>query len=195
MEQTPSLLTSKIRKNSFYHLCICAITALSSILFTIFLSYLPLAITLAVTSIITLISGITGYKIDTQTSKTHILRHFIIEILLLAAWDFGGVVCIVTIIITLKSSKTLEKALIIVLCCLVYIGIFMFFWRTFMVVNKLVTLLNKRRLSFNPNFISTKVQNTHVKNSQAISMSQNTLQNTSEPRKLSINTSSLQLNI
>lgn len=195
MEQTPSLLTSKIRKNSFYHLCICAITALSSILFTIFLSYLPLAITLAVTSIITLISGITGYKIDTQTSKTHILRHFIIEILLLAAWDFGGVVCIVTIIITLKSSKTLEKALIIVLCCLVYIGIFMFFWRTFMVVNKLVTLLNKRRLSFNPNFISTKVQNIHVKNSQAISMSQNTLQNTSEPRKLSINTSSLQLNI
>jgi glucan phosphoethanolaminetransferase (alkaline phosphatase superfamily) len=195
MEQTPSLLTSKIRKNSFYHLCICAITAVSSILFTIFLSYLPLAITLAVTSIITLISGITGYKIDTQTSKTQILRHFIIEILLLAAWDFGGVVCIVTIITALKSSKTLKKALIIVLCCLVYIGIFVFFWRTFMVVNKLVTLLNKRRLSFNPNLTSTKVQNTHIKNPQAISMSQNILQNTPEHRKLSINTSSLQLNI
>ncbi|OMJ82521.1 hypothetical protein SteCoe_16741 [Stentor coeruleus] len=190
MEQTSSLLTSKIRKNSFYHLCIFTITALSSILFGIFLSYLPLAITLAVTSIITLISGITGYKINAQTSKSYILKHFIIEILLLAAWDFGGVICIVFIISELKNSETLEKAIIIALCCLVYIGIFVFFWGTFMVVNRLVTHLNKRRLSFNPNLTTIKVQNAHINNSQAISMSQNF----HEPRKVSINTISLQLN-
>ncbi|OMJ86221.1 hypothetical protein SteCoe_12284 [Stentor coeruleus] len=195
MEQYVNTLTLRIRINSLYHLIICAVTCISAIIFTIYFPHWPLVVTLAVTSSITLISGITGYKIDANSRKSKVLRHFVIEIILLAAWDFGGVVCVITIIIgTIKNVDTIEEVIIIIACCLIYIGAFIFFWRTFLVVNKLVTSLNKRRYSQNRGFSSGRalLETTFVSKEESISMNQRLSPNvTSNPKQVSINTSSL----
>lgn len=195
MEQHVSTLTSRIRTNSLYHLVICAVTSISAIIFTIYFPHWPLVVTLAVTSSITLISGLTGYKIDASSGKPKVLRHFVIEIILLAAWDFGGVVCVLTIIIgTIKKVDTFEEVIIILACCLIYIGVFIFFWRTFLVVNKLVTALNKRRYSQKGGISSGRVilETTFVSKEESISMNQRLSPNTtSNLRPVSINTSSI----
>lgn len=192
MEQQTKTLASQIHQNSLYHLLICAITALSSIALITFFRHTALIITLAVTSTITLISGITGLKINTQAKKPELLRHFFIEILLLASWDFGGVICVISIAHSIKTTGIIEKVLIILLSCLVYIGLFIYFWRTFLVVNKFVGILNRKRNGHYGGITSARayIESSFIENEKSIDIiGKLSSKKISEMQQVSINSS------
>lgn len=142
MEKTREL-TSHIKSHSKFHVLFCIIgLVICLLLIGLQFIHLPLLITLLVTSTVTLILGILGWKIDKTSDRSEVKRFFIVQILSMACWDFGGIICVITIVLGSLDEKKEILAMIIIACCLSYIGVFIYFWKCFMVVNQLLVILN-----------------------------------------------------
>ena len=144
METIPEL-TSQINFHCKIHALISILGfALCFILIGIGFIHLPLLITLLATCSITVLSVLIGRTITPSSSRSKIMQFFIIQILALAAWDFGGVICVVSII--LDSHPKVNNTIFAVIstsCCVVYVGVFIYFWRSFFVANKILIIFNK----------------------------------------------------
>ena len=156
MERIKSL-TSQIRIHSKINCTICIIELIISlILIGLTQFHLPILITLEITCTISLISGTIGWKINEKTEKKKILIYFVIQIMLLAVWDFGGVICVIYVIFGIDHDSLAVLITVCIISGLVYIGVFLYFWYTFKIVNKLLLILNDRnsnqRLSINQSY-------------------------------------------
>ena len=144
METIPEL-ASQINFHCKIHALISLLGfSLCFILIGIDFIHLPLLITLLATCSITVVSVLIGRKITPSSSRSKIIHFFIMQILALAAWDFGGVICVVTIVLTTHHRETTTVfAAICTSCCIVYVGVFIYFWKSFFVANKILIIFNK----------------------------------------------------
>jgi uncharacterized membrane protein len=115
----------------------------SIILITVEIFHIPLLATLIVTSLICLVSGTIGYKMEESNLKSRLFPYFLSQIAMLAVWDFGGVICVLDLVFKSRNHGDYVLAITIIVCCAVYIGIFIYLWSTFLVTNKLLQIHKK----------------------------------------------------
>lgn len=144
----------RINKHSFVHLGLSAFTSGLAVLFMLILEHWPLVLTLIVTSIVTFCSGLTGCRLKSNTKVSLIKIFFILQVILLCSWDFGGVVCVITIGLGYRTQSLPIFIIIIVCSCLVYIGAFIYFWKCFIIVNRLMILIKNPKRHKSASFIS-----------------------------------------
>jgi hypothetical protein len=143
MENLEAFINS-INFHSMIHLTLCVLSSVISVIFGIILPKWPIISTLIAISLITLVSGITGRKLTKDTKVSLIKTFFALQIILLCAWDFGGIVCVITISLDSKGEDKVKFLAIVITSCLVYIGAFVYFWKSFLVVNRLMIHLNNK---------------------------------------------------
>ena len=143
MESLEGFIKS-INFHSIVHLALCAVSSILAILLGIILEKWPLISTLTAISIITLVSGITGMKLSKETKRSLIRSFFVLQIILLCAWDFGGVICVISIVLDYQHESKAIFVGIVFVSCFVYIAAFVYFWKSFIVVNRLMVFLNNK---------------------------------------------------
>lgn len=133
-----------INFHSIIHLALSAFSSILAVVFGVILEKWPLISTLTAISLITLVSGITGRKLNQETKKSLIRTFFVLQIILLCAWDFGGVVCVISIVLDYQYESKGNFVAIVLASCFVYISAFVYFWKSFIVVNRLMVFLNAK---------------------------------------------------
>ena len=144
---------SKINNHSLVHLGLSAVTSSLSVLFAFILHHWPLIVTLTVTSIITFCSGLAGRRLKSNTKVSLIKTYFILQIILLCSWDFGGIVCVITIALGYKSLSQPIFIIITVSSSVIYVSAFIYFWKSFILVNHLMVCIKNPKRCKSSNFI------------------------------------------
>ena len=138
------MFIKRINFHSIIHLALCAVSSILAVIFGVILEKWPLISTLTAISLITLVSGITGRKLSQETKRSLIRTFFVLQIVLLCAWDFGGVICVISIVLDYQDESRGTFVGIVVVSCFVYISAFVYFWKSFIVVNRLMVYLNSK---------------------------------------------------
>lgn len=146
---------SKINNHSLIHLGLSAVTSSLSVLFAFILHHWPLIVTLTVTSIITFCSGLAGRRLKSNTKGSVIKTYFILQIVLLCSWDFGGIICVITIALGYKSLSQPIFIIITISSSLIYISAFIYFWKSFILVNHLMVFMKNPKRFKSSSFIVT----------------------------------------